>query len=188
MADKQELRDSVRAQVKALDGDTIAWKSYQICDAIQRLDVWKNAKIVCLYASLPNEPVVEFLWDELHGGEKKVCYPRIDGERLNVISVTHPDELAASRWRLREPDLSAPNLQSLEKIDLILVPGLAFSRSGERLGRGGGYYDRLLARESLQAFKLGVCFDLQIFPELPVESHDRQVDALVSESGVLTFV
>jgi 5-formyltetrahydrofolate cyclo-ligase len=187
MADKQELRDTVRDQLKTLDSDEIAWKSYQICDSIQQLDVWKNAKVVCLYASLPSEPVVEFLWDELQGNEKKVCYPRVDGERLNVISVTHPDELVASRWRLREPDLNAPNLQSLEKIDLILVPGLAFSRVGERLGRGGGYYDQLLARESLHAYKLGVCFDLQIFPRLPVEPHDREVDALVSESGVLSF-
>jgi len=185
MTRKEELRESLRGRLRALPEEEIAWKSYLICDAIQRMPEWQEAKIVGLFASLPTEPVMEFLWDDIRKSEKKVCYPKVNGETLSLILVGDPTELVTSRWQLREPVMREPNLQAVDKIDLILVPGLAFSTSGARLGRGGGFYDRLLARESLHAFKLGVCFDMQAFPELPVESHDITVDAVVTESGIL---
>jgi 5-formyltetrahydrofolate cyclo-ligase len=76
---------------------------------------------------------------------------------------------------LRPADLVAP-----EEIDLILIPGLAFTRKGERLGRGGGYYDRFLARVGLRAVKLGICFKEQLLEELPIESHDARVDRVLA--------
>ena len=120
----------------------------------------------------------------IRGSGKKICYPRVEGDHLNLMLVDSLDELFASRWQLREPVAYEPLLQAPDKIDLILVPGLAFSQSCQRLGRGGGYYDRLLASENLRARKIGVCFDLQTFPELPVESHDVCVDAVVTEMGI----
>jgi 5-formyltetrahydrofolate cyclo-ligase len=68
--------------------------------------------------------------------------------------------------------------------DLILVPGLGFTRDGRRLGRGGGFYDRLLAASSFRAFTMGVGFDVQLVPALPVEPHDRRLDAIATESGI----
>jgi len=185
MTSKEELRESLRGRLRALPEEEIAWKSYLICDWIQQMPAWREAKIVGLFASLPTEPVMEFMWDDIRKGEKKVCYPKVNGENLSLILVNDPTELVASRWQLREPVMREPNLQAVDKIDLLLVPGLAFSHGGARLGRGGGFYDRLLARESVRAFKLGVCFDMQAFAELPVESHDIAVDAVVTESGLL---
>jgi 5-formyltetrahydrofolate cyclo-ligase len=185
MTSKEELRESVRARLHALPPEVIAWKSYLICDFIQSLPVWKKAKVVALFASLPTEPVIEFLWDDIRASRKKACYPKVSGENLSLILVNDPTELVASRWQLREPVMREPNLQALDKIDLILVPGLAFSGDGGRLGRGGGFYDRLLARESLKAHKLGVCFDTQVLIGLPREVHDHAVDAIVTESGLL---
>jgi len=185
MTTKEELRESVRGRLKNLPAEEIAWKSYMICDFIQQQSAWREAKIVALFASLPTEPVVEFLWDDIRSSGKKACYPKVNGDNLTLITVSDPSELVTSRWQLREPVMREPNLQSLEKIDLILVPGLAFSRLGERLGRGGGFYDRLLARDILHAHKIGVCFDMQAFRELPIESHDVQVDEVVTESGIL---
>ncbi|MGB8353112.1 MAG: 5-formyltetrahydrofolate cyclo-ligase [Chthoniobacteraceae bacterium] len=185
MTSKEELRESLRERLRALPSEEIAWKSYMICDHIQRMPVWKEAKVVGLFASLPTEPVMEFLWDDLRENRKKVCYPKVNGETLSLILVNDPTELVVSRWQLREPVMREPNLQAIDKIDLLLVPGLAFSTCGARLGRGGGFYDRLLARESLRAHKLGVCFDMQTFSKLPVESHDIAVDAVVTESGIL---
>ncbi len=184
MTRKEELRDSIRERLRALQFEEIAWKSYQLCNAILNHRAWQEARIVALFASLPTEPVVEFLWDSIRQDRKKACYPKVNGENLSLISVNDPSELVASRWQLREPVMREPNLQSLEKIDLILVPGLAFSRNGERMGRGGGYYDRLLARESLHARKIGVCFDMQVLRDLPLESHDILMDEIATESGV----
>jgi len=186
MTSKEELRESIRDRLRAVPAEEIAWRSYLICDFIQQQREWQEAKIVGLFASLPTEPVVEFLWDDIRKSGKKVCYPKVNGENLSLLVVNDPTELVKSRWQLREPVMREPNLQSLEKIDLLLVPGLAFSGKGERLGRGGGFYDRLLSREVVRAFKLGVCFDAQAFPELPLESHDVAVDAVITESGVLS--
>lgn len=184
MNKKEQLRESVRAGLRSLPPEDIAWKSYLVCDHIKNLTVWQEAKIAALFASLPTEPVVEFLWDDARTGGKKVCYPKVNGENLSLIIVNDPSELVVSRWQLREPVMREPNLQTLEKIDILLVPGLAFARNGGRIGRGGGFYDRLLARESLKGFKLGVCFDEQVFSELPIEAHDITMDAIVTESGV----
>jgi 5-formyltetrahydrofolate cyclo-ligase len=68
---------------------------------------------------------------------------------------------------------------------VILVPGVAFTRAGQRLGRGGGYYDRLLSALPAKAVRLGVCFELQIVDELPSEPHDMRVDGVVTEREVL---
>ena len=184
MTRKEELRESIRERLRALPAEEIAWKSYQLCNAIMEQRVWQEAKIVALFASLPTEPVVEFLWDSIRRDGKKACYPKVNAENLTLISVNDPTELVTSRWQLREPVMREPNLQSLEKIDLILVPGLAFSRNGDRMGRGGGFYDRLLARESLRAHKIGICFDMQVFRDLPLESHDIIMDQIGTESGV----
>jgi len=184
MTRKEELRVSIRERLRALPAEEIAWKSYQLCNALLEQKVWREARIVALFASLPTEPVVEFLWDSIREDGKKACYPKVNGENLSLISVSDPTELVASRWQLREPVMREPNLQSLEKIDLILVPGLAFSRNGERIGRGGGFYDRLLVNDHLRARKIGVCFDIQVFRDLPLESHDIRMDEIATESGV----
>ena len=184
MTRKEELRESIRSRLRALPAEEIAWKSYQLCNALLQHPAWQEARIVALFASLPTEPVVEFLWDGIRQDRKKACYPKVNGENLSLITVADPTELVTSRWQLREPVMREPNLQSLEKIDLILVPGLAFSRDGQRMGRGGGFYDRLLARESLRAHKIGICFDMQIFRDLPLESHDIIMDEIATESGV----
>lgn len=83
-----------------------------------------------------------------------------------------------------EPDAASPVVAPAE-IDLMLIPGLAFTRAGARLGRGGGYYDRYLARVSPGVIKIGVCFGVQLIEELISEIHDREVDMVVTESDLI---
>jgi 5,10-methenyltetrahydrofolate synthetase len=75
-------------------------------------------------------------------------------------------------------------IQLPEQIDLVLVPGLAFSKDRHRLGRGGGYFDRLLSGRAKTAFKLGICFGFQVVDQIPTEEHDVIVDAVATESRV----
>jgi 5-formyltetrahydrofolate cyclo-ligase len=124
---------------------------------------------------------VELLWPAACG--KRLCYPRVDAAGLQFHHVHYSAELAAGRWGLREPDPSRATLIGLAEIDLLLVPGVAFTGAGARLGRGGGYYDRLLVDPRLLAPRFGVCFDLQIVTSLPTEPHDQPVDRVVTESG-----
>ena len=73
----------------------------------------------------------------------------------------------------------------LEKPDLIFVPGLAFSKDGHRLGRGAGFFDRLLAGRAARAFKIGICFSFQLVDAVPTERHDIEMDILVTDGRVL---
>ena len=183
MITKAELRRLVREKLAQLAPADFAEKSAGICKTIAHHAEWRRAKTVGLFAPHTHEPDIDPLWQHIQG--KLVCYPRVVGETLSLLRVRNLSELKTSRWNLREPDHANENLLQLEQIDVLLVPGVAFSRNGERLGRGGGFYDRFLAEPKLRAFKIGVCFDAQLACEFPRESHDQAVDAVVTEFGVI---
>ncbi len=113
-------------------------------------------------------------------GPRAVCYPRVHGEGLVFLRVAEPEALLRSRWNLLEPPHREEAVVPPGEIDLLLVPGVAFTREGGRMGRGGGYYDRLLADPALRAASFGVCFAEQIVPRLPIEAHDRPVTRVFS--------
>jgi 5-formyltetrahydrofolate cyclo-ligase len=100
-------------------------------------------------------------------------------QRLTELS---SDERESRSKQICERIVRSPELQfGTEKIDLIVVPGSAFSRDGHRLGRGGGLFDRLLADPAAAAYKLGVCFDFQLLESIPIEPHDIVMDTVVTE-------
>ena len=162
--------------------DARAEKSARLCEAIATSDAWCNARNVAIFAAQSREPDVELLW--MHGAGKTFAYPRIVDSRLDLFRVASLHELAPGAFGVREPSCEIENAVPPGALDLILVPGVAFTRAGERLGRGGGFYDRLLASLPAHVCKIGVCFDSQILHELPVEPHDQRVDFLASESGL----
>ena len=179
---KADLRREMRIRLKTL-GDSRAQKSRVIAAAIATHPAFLAAGTVALFAPLPSEPDIELLWEK---SGHRFCYPRVVGSELEFVAVRHVEELAPAAWNpnVREPAAS-PQLIAPAEIALILVPGLAFTRDGRRLGRGGGYYDRLLALHRPHAIALGVCFDLQLVPDIPCEPHDQRVDAVLTESTAL---
>jgi len=114
-------------------------------------------------------------------GERTVCYPRVDGDDLVFIWVPDREALLESeRWNLLEPPHLDERVMPVENIDLLFVPGVAFTADGHRMGRGRGYYDRFLARPDFRATTCGVCFAEQIVPHLPMEDHDLPVNRVFS--------
>lgn len=180
MSAKPALRKIIREKITRLTTLEIAEKSARICGIISRMPEWKTARVVCLFAPLPGEPDVELL----KIGDRRVCYPRVNGVELDLFYMTDPLEMEHSRWGIREPQANTRNAADPKDIDLIFVPGIAFSPGGGRLGRGAGFYDRLLACEGWRARKIGVGFDCQLVNELPVEAHDHELDCVVTENGV----
>jgi len=176
---KTDLRREMRARLKTL-GAARAKNSRAIVAAIAVHEAFRQAETVALFAPLDSEPDIDLLWE--HSGHR-YCYPRVVGTQLEFVAVRHFEDLAPAGWNpsLREPAASQQIITPAE-IALILVPGLAFTRDGRRLGRGGGYYDRLLALHRPHAVVLGTCFDLQIVPDIPCEAHDERVDDLITES------
>ncbi len=117
------------------------------------------------------------------GWGDEIALPRIEGERLVFCLAPRRESLVTGPFGTREPGAEAAEVFP-EAGDTILVPGLAFDGRGGRLGRGGGFYDRFLARAA-GVRRVGVCFADQIIDEVPMEPHDARVDALVTEAGWL---
>ena len=181
---KAELRREMRQRLRNL-GDDRTEKSRAICAAISMHPAFSSAHRVALYSPLPSEPDLNALWEH---GARVFCYPRVNGEKIEFVEIAKLDDLVAAAWNpwVREPSLSASQIVEPSEIGLILVPGLAFTRKGARLGRGGGYYDRFLAQLPRETTKLGICFDLQLVDSLPSEPHDERVDGVITESGLAT--
>ncbi len=178
MMSKVELRAIMRERLRTalLTRDE---NSAGICDAIRRETAWLQASTVAIFASQPQEPDVERLWH--FAAHRTLCYPRVRDSELDFLRVDSPAELMPARWGLREPRFLPERMVAISEIDVLLVPGIAFTRRGDRLGRGGGFYDRMLARPDLRAATIGVCFELQILKELPIESHDERVGMVITE-------
>jgi 5-formyltetrahydrofolate cyclo-ligase len=107
------------------------------------------------------------------------------GQRQLAFAICAPAELVRGPLGAAEPPASAPSLDPRE-LGCVVLPGVAFSEDGLRLGRGGGYYDATL-RELPGAARVGLAFDVQIVPTLPREAHDAPMDAVVTETRVLSF-
>lgn len=181
-AEKQRLRALLR--------ETAATKSpgdpAPLITRLSRLDWWKNSSSVLLYTPLPGEPdPLGILHQHL---EKEFLFPRIKGIDLELYRWT-----AESNWisgpsnfpDLKEPDPESWERSSVGKIDLALIPGLGFDTRGGRLGRGKGFYDRLLGDPLFRARKVAVAWEWQIVEAVPTEAHDVPMDLIVTEERVI---
>src|SRR4029434_4879696 len=158
-------------------------RSRAICDAIITHTTWRRSTIVAIFAPMEHEPDIELLWKHAEG--KTMCYPTIRQGGLDFIGVACPESVTIGQFGFREPVFDQARVIPPDTFDLVLVPGAAFTANGDRLGRGGGFYDRLLSSPGFRAFKVGVCFDRQVLDEVPVEAHDQRVHRVVTEAGWL---
>lgn len=176
---KNMLRAAMRRQA-LLDPAERAERSRRVVRQLVQMPAWAAARRVLLFAPLPVEPDIDLLWggDALAG--KQCAYPRVEGVAMRLYYVNGLDELEPTRWGLREPSPHAAREAALADIDLALVPGLAFDAAGGRLGRGGGFYDRLLAERTAKTRLIGVGFVFQqVDGTLPLAPHDVGLDEIV---------
>jgi len=115
---------------------------------------------------------------------KKVFLPRVHlrNRELSFHQIFSLSDVVPGPFSLKEPPLENPSIPP-EKLELILVPGVAFDVKKGRIGYGGGFYDRALVKS--RAFKIGVAFSFQIFQTLPLEAHDQKVDLIITEKGII---
>jgi 5-formyltetrahydrofolate cyclo-ligase len=177
MNSKADVRKLIRT-LPPMSAHARAESSRSICELIRADTGWRAGRMIAFFAPQSREPDIELLWANL--GARAVCYPRVQEDALRFFRVSDPALLVVGRWQLREPAADAVAAVDAGEIDLILVPGVAFTEDGFRVGRGGGYYDRCLAQPGLHARKLGVCFARQLVPTVPLEPHDQRVDRVIA--------
>ena len=151
--------------------------SESIRKTIPSLPRWQDARVVAAYAALPGEPDLHPMdWVE----QRTLLLPRVDGEDLVFHAVRAPEDLQSGTFGVMEPDPAKCPVSDPRQADIVFVPGVAFTAEGLRLGRGRGYYDRLLAALPESALKIGVCFPCQVVDSIPMEPHDEAVDLVLS--------
>lgn len=171
---KRELRQQIRTQKRRLSAAELAVMSEDICSKVLALASWQEAGTLLLYYPLPDEVDVRLLIKDAFESGKKVLLPVVKGDELELRLYEGEASLKEGAFGIMEPTgpLFAPI--HYDEIELAIIPGMAFDSAGHRLGRGKGYYDRLLP--NLRDAKLiGVCFPFQFLEEVPAEAHDISV-------------
>ena len=176
---KGQLRRQLRAASRTIMPSEREAASEQIRQRLRGQEIWQKAQAVLFYLPLADEPDVWPLATEALGLGKQVALPRYSAEEdvYAVCSVEDLSNLRVARFGLLEPNSSCP-LFNLNRLDITLVPGIGFDVNGHRLGRGKGYYDRLLAQ--VAGIKCGVAFDWQVAAEIPTEPHDVRLDCILT--------
>ncbi len=158
----------------------------QIVEHLLRLSLsWSHGSTIALFGGLKNEPdILQPLLDAFaRQGARLVCF-QIGPDGLFPCQIRDMGDLQRGVMNVWEPKpLCQP--VGIGALDIVLVPGLAFTREGCRLGRGGGYYDRLLAHPDCHARRVGIACDLQIIDAIPCEPHDQRVHQIITESGLI---
>lgn len=142
------------------------------------------AGTVSLYVGHGSEVPTDLLFHELVRRGTRVALPRVGEDELALRELSDASDLEAGYAGIPEPGTEAPTI-SPKEIDLFVVPGVRFDRAGGRLGRGGGHFDRLLARARPGAVRVGLCYASQIVEQVPTDDWDERMDILVAESAVI---
>ena len=177
---KANLRGQVRARLKNLPPTERLAASARLCTRLRDQPVWRVAGPVLFFAPLPEEPDIWPLLAEAIAAGKPVALPAfIPGtNHYTPRRITDPvRDLVVGNFGIREPAATCAEV-SLNRLDLVLVPGIAFDARGGRLGRGQGFYDRLLA--TVKGTKCGVAFDEQIVDAVPVGPMDVRLNCILT--------
>lgn len=183
---KAAIRAEARAFLRALPAAERAAAEAEIARRVWDVPEVAAARTLFLYASLPEEVGTDEIAAEARRRGIALVYPRCLPEgRMVLHAVDSLDALRPGRFGIREPDADACPVRDVGDVDAALIPGLGWDRAGHRLGRGGGYYDRLLAHPDWRGFRCGLFFAAQETPSIPREAWDIRLDAIVTEREVI---
>jgi 5-formyltetrahydrofolate cyclo-ligase len=183
---KQTLRGDVRKRVAALSVEERRRASAALCERLRQHEIWQGTRPVLFFSPLADEPDVWPLVSEALATGRTVALPRFDSQSGNYVVGQISDvqrDLNDGNFKIREPKVSCPMLK-MSEFELIIVPGVAFDPSGNRLGRGRGFYDRLLA-DAQSGTLCGVAFEEQIVAAVPAAAHDVKMDFVATANGVM---
>lgn len=173
--DKQDMRRLVRQRKAKYSLDQLSELSDEICSHIRQDGLWRSADTVLLYHALSDEVNLGLLIADAFNNGKRVLLPVVVGDELELRTFTPSSVLCEGPFHIMEPQGS--RFVDYANIDLAIIPGMAFDAYGHRLGRGKGFYDKLLPH--IAAYRIGVCFPFQKMELVPHEAHDVVMNEVV---------
>lgn len=186
--EKQGIRQKLLERLLSLTKNEIKRRSKDVENKLSELPIYKQAKVIMVYYPLRGEvDILRKIKKDL--GNKRFCFPVMDLEakNLRIFEIANLDEdFCVGAWGVMQPDTEKAKEVDIKEIDVVIVPGLAFDKQRNRLGRGAGFYDRFLQDITPPTKKVGIAFEFQILENLPTNlSWDQKVDTIVSENFVI---
>ena len=181
----QEEKKTLRKQMKKLSQEQqvspTVFGLKQLFKQIQMLSSFTKARAILLYAPLPGEPDLRII---LGNSSRRFFFPRMQKTHLELYEWSPQAPWIVGPYGVEEPDPQQWQKASLAEVDLALIPGIAFDPKGHRLGRGAGYFDRLLGDSSCHAIKVGIAWSWQILTNIPIEEYDVKMDFVVTPEKI----
>ncbi len=177
--DKEAIRSRVKARKNLLDPVERATAAAQVFDLVEKTAAFIMSEHILMYHSLPDELSTRDFIDRWHH-RKHFYLPRVNGVNLDILPYDR-SRLHLGAFNIEEPD--GDDTVDISAIELIIVPAVAYDRHGNRIGRGKGFYDRLL-RDS-HAVTVGVAYDCQLVDDIEPDEFDVPVDYVVTEKGII---
>jgi 5-formyltetrahydrofolate cyclo-ligase len=187
-SDKSAIRAQLRQKLEAISPADRRARSQAACEFIASSPEFAAARVVMLYLATPTEVDTSPLTLKCWQMGKSVLVPKVSWDQRRIMPVeitTLQTGLTTTDRGLVEPIAGKPIPVSF--IDLVIVPGLGFTPTGYRIGRGMGFYDRFLAQPEFFGLSCGLAFDEQLIPSLPILDHDMPLSMLVTDRGIRRF-
>ena len=187
-AAKIQIRQDVSQLISALSDSQIAEKTRAIEARLFEFANFLESKIALLYVNGDYEVQTDEIIKRTYDYNKIVVLPAFDPEKftMNLMKVDHyAQDLIKGPRDVLEPDPDRCKTVPMERIDIAIIPGIAFDEKGGRIGSGRGYYDRLIPKLAITTRKVALTFEEQIVPQIPMESHDKHVDIIITDKRII---
>lgn len=176
---KEDIRLSVKTQKALLSAQEKADAAAAAFAVLEKHAAFLMAQNILMYHSLPDElSTLDFI-DKWHT-RKRFFLPRVNGVNLDILPYDQ-STLRLGAFHIEEPQ--GDDTTDISQIEMVVVPAIAYDRRGNRVGRGKGYYDRLLA--TTKALKVGIAYDFQVVDDIDAEPHDVKVDIVITNKGII---
>jgi 5-formyltetrahydrofolate cyclo-ligase len=182
MKDKGSLRAYYLKLLKEQNKEECLRKSRLIAEQFWELPVIQKARSILFYASMPGEVDTLAMIEKAIFSGKRVALPIVEQNKGKLIPtlISSMEDVHKGTYGIAEPYLDPDKAIALEELDAVVVPGLAFDKQYNRLGRGAGYYDRFLSILPKTVSTVGLAFDFQLTESLPTEAHDMRLQQIIA--------
>ncbi len=185
---KSQIREEIAEKFAALSANEIAEKTKAIENRLFDFANFLESKIALLYVNNKHEVLTENILKRAYIYNKIVVLPVYNTENfeMELKKVDNLEkDLNPGPRDILQPDESRCKIVPIDKIDIAIIPAVALDEKGGRIGSGKGYYDRLIPRLAITTRKVALAFEEQIIPQVPIESHDKHVDIIITENRVI---
>lgn len=187
-ANKKALRASIKQKRRALSIEYRQQASRKMQAELTKLHCYQAAEYIMLYMAMQDEVQLDELIAMVLKDGKKAVIPLVTGAGLmEAVELSDMADLVPDKYGIKTVSEEKQRLIAPDKIDLIIVPGVAFDKAGHRLGMGGGFYDRFMLRAS-RAVRAALAYDCQLLAAVPAEVHDLTVDYIITEKQNIVLI